>query len=166
MEPLVNKVANSPIVTLDLAALWDSRSVFEVDIAEFLDGGFVLREKSFREKVKAHDWSHCKDTHVGLICSSDAIIPTWAYMFLSSQLRAFAHSVVVGGADKVREQRYIAILEAHDWEEYRDKPVVVKGCSNDVVPATAYAVAEAKLEKVAKKVMYGEPCSTVPIWRR
>ena len=166
MEPIVNRVAKSPIETLDLASLWDGREIVEIDIAEFLDRGFILREKQFRVDVRAHDWSKASDAHVGLVCSTDAIVPTWAYMFLGSILRETAYSVTVGNSDDVRNHYFLVKLNELDWSAYADKPIVVKGCANTIVPENAYALATEKLEQVAKKVMYGEPCSTVPIWRR
>ncbi len=166
MEPIVNKVATSALETFDLASLWDGGSVKLVDISEYLDGGFILREKTFRQQLSETDFSHLEDCHVGIVCSTDALIPVWAYMYIASLLSDLVRSVTVGGEDHVRGDYFTRELQTFDWEKFRDKPVVVKGCANEIVPDRAYALATEKLTGVAKKIMFGEPCSTIPLWRQ
>ncbi len=166
MEPIVNRVAESDIVVYNLEELWDGREIAEVDIAPFLVEGFVLREVPFREAVKAHDWDAYRDRHVAVDCSTDAIIPTWAYMLVASKLDGIAASVALGSAADLIRDHFARALEAEDWARFEGKPVVIKGCGSRVVPTNAYLVATRKLQAVAGKLMYGEPCSSVPLWRR
>lgn len=163
---IVNRVAESDIETFDLAALWDGAEIAEFDLAPLLYRGLVLREKEFREAVKTHDWSAYAGQHVGLYCSTDAIVPTWAWMLLTIRLDGVARSVTVGRTDDVRRSHFARALALMDWTAYRDRIVVVKGCGNATVPVSAFAEAMPHLLRVARKVMYGEPCSSVPLWRR
>lgn len=166
MEPIVNRVEESEITVFNLEDLWDEQPIVELDIEPFLFEGLVVREKDFREKVRAHDWSQYDGTHVAVYCSADAIVPTWAYMLIASKLEGTARSVALGRqADLVRDH-FIRALEQVDWSEYEGIPVVIKGCGSRLVPANAYLVATQKLQAVAGKIMYGEPCSSVPLWRR
>ncbi len=166
MEPIVNRVAESEIEVFNLEALWDGRPVLAFDIAPFLEGGFLLREKEFREAVRSHDWSTYAGAHVAVFCSTDALIPTWAFMLVGTRLEGIAHSIAVGTPDELRRDFFVRALEAFDWSVYTDRIVVVKGCASRLVPANAYALATHKLQHVARKLMYGEPCSSVPLWRR
>ncbi len=166
MEPIVNRVAESEIDVFNLESLWDGRQVLSFDIAPFLEDGVMLREKPFREAVRTHDWSAFAGAHVAVFCSTDAIIPIWAFMLVGSRLDGIAHSVAIGTTDELRRDYFVRALEAFDWSVYTDRIVVVKGCASRLVPANAYAVATRKLQQVARKLMYGEPCSSVPLWRR
>jgi len=166
MEPIVNRVAESDIVVYNLEELWDGKPVAEFDLAPHLVEGLVLREKPFREAMKAYYWAQHRDQHVAVFCSTDAIIPTWAAMLVASKLTGIAASVASGRtADLVRDH-FTRALEAEDWSQYEDRIVVIKGCGSKVVPANAYLIATQKLQGVARKLMYGEPCSSVPLWRK
>ncbi len=166
MEPIRNKVAESDLQVFNLEELWDGRDVAELDIAGFLAEGLVLRERDFRSQVKEFDWEPYRECHVAVTCSTDAIVPTWAYMLIASRLKDIAASTAVGDrADLIRDF-FARALEDVDWETYRDANVVVKGCGSSIVPNNAYLVASSRLQQVASKIMYGEPCSSVPIWRR
>ena len=162
---IVNRVARSGIEVYDLASLWDGRPVLEIDLASFLEGGLVLREKPFRAALSAHDWTAYADAHVGVHCSADAIVPTWAFMLVAARLHS-AGSVVRGRTAEVIRAFYSRTLAAEDWERFSGRIVVVKGCSDRVVPESAYVAAMRELMRVARKVMYGEPCSSVPLWRQ
>lgn len=166
MEPIENTVADSEIEVYNLADLWDDAPITELDISDFLVEGLMLKEKEFREEVKEHDWSQYDGQHVALYCSTDAIVPTWGYMLIASKLHDTARSTTFGRAEDVRDDYYARALEQEDWSQYEDKPVVVKGCGSETVPEMAYVRATQKLQDVARKLMYGEPCSSVPIWRR
>ncbi len=166
MESLENRVADSEIQVFNLADLWDDRAVTEIDIADFLVEGLMLKEKEFRQEVKDHDWSQYEDEHVALYCSTDAIVPTWGYMLVASKLKDIAASTTFGRADDLRREYYVQALDDVDWSAYADNPVVIKGCGSDAVPEMAYVRATQKLQDVARKLMYGEPCSSVPLWRR
>ncbi len=166
MEPIVNRVAESEILVYNLEALWDGQPVVELDLAPFLYKGLVLREKEFREQMKAHDWKAYAGRHVAVFCSADAIVPTWAYMLAGSKLQGLARSVAFGRAADLVREHFVRAIEAEDWLAYTDRIVVVKGCGSKIVPTGAYLLATMKLQNVARKLMYGEPCSSVPIWRR
>lgn len=162
---VVNRVAQSGIIVYDLELLWAGHEIKEVDLAPFLEGGFLLRENPFRAQIAAYDWRGFSGVHVALYCSSDALVPMWAYMLIASNL-SHAKSITMGQrADVIREQFTLA-LEQEDWTKFSDQIVVVKGCGTGIVPESAYARAMAELQTVARKVMFGEPCSSVPIWRR
>jgi hypothetical protein len=166
MDPLENSVADSEIQVFNLADLWDDRPVAEFDISQFLVEGLMLKEKEFRQSVSEHDWTEFDGTHVALYCSTDAIVPTWSYMLIASKLKDTAASTTFGREADLRREYYVRALDAVDWSTYEDRPVVVKGCGSDVVPEAAYVMATQKLQAVARKLMYGEPCSSVPLWRR
>ncbi len=162
---IVNKVQRSGIEVYNLEALWDGAAVVELDISPFLTGGLVLREKDFRRHVSEHDWALYAGRHVAVYCAADAIVPTWAYLLIASKLDQ-ARSVVQGRKADAVCAYFVRALGSEDWERYRDRIVVIKGCGAGVVPASAYVTAMRALIPVARKVMYGEPCSSVPLWRR
>ena len=166
MEPIENRVAQGEIEVYNLADLWDDRPLTELDISTFLVEGLMLKEKEFRKAVDAHDWSQYEDEHIALYCSTDAIVPTWGYMLIASELTDIAASTTVGRADDLLREYYTRALANEDWSAYEDLPVVVKGCGDDLVPEMAYVHALQQLQSVARKLMYGEPCSSVPLWRR
>lgn len=166
MEPIINRVAESDIEVYDLSALWDGGEVVELDVEPFLVEGLILREQVFRERVKAHDWAPYADRHVAVYCSADAIVPVWAYMLIAAKLDGTARSVAFGRKDDLLRDHFTRALEVEEWSRYRDRIVVVKGCGNRIVPTNAYLGAVQKLQQVARKLMYGEPCSSVPLWRR
>ena len=162
---VVNRVAESAIETLDLAALAPPEPA-AFDLAPFLYRGLVLREREFRQSLKDHDWEPYRDAAVAVFCSADALVPTWAYMLVAARLDGVAASVAAGTPEAVRQAALVDALSELDWERYRDVPVVLKGCGNDLVPLDAFVQATRRLQGVAAKVMYGEPCSSVPVWRR
>lgn len=162
---VVNRVAQSGIKVYNLESLWTDSEIQELDLAPFLEEGGLLKEKSFRAQMAAYDWTGLRDVHVAIFCSTDALIPMWAYMLVTSYLTR-SRSITVGRkADVIREQFTLA-LEREDWSRFSDRIVIVKGCGSGVVPQSAYTGAMSELQKVAKKVMFGEPCSSVPVWRR
>lgn len=165
-ENIVNKVAQSGLISFDLAELYPAGDRVVYDIKDNLFHGLILREKDFRDFVKQHDWARYKDKHVAITCSADAIVPTWAYMLLSSKLAPFAATVVFGDLNTLETVLFDRALAGLDIEQYRDQRIVVKGCGDIPVPTAAYAEITARLTAVAKSVMYGEPCSTVPIYKR
>jgi len=166
MEPVINRVAESDIAVYNLEALWDEHPVEELDIAPFLVEGLILREKVFRDHIQAHDWAQYAGRHVAVYCGTDAIVPTWAYMLIASKLEGLARSVAYGRAGDLLRDHYVRALEEEDWSAFEDRIVVIKGCASVLVPTDAYLLATQKLQRVARKLMYGEPCSSVPLWRR
>jgi hypothetical protein len=165
-EDIVNKVAQSGLVSFDLATLYPKGERVEYDIKDNLFMGLMLREKDFREFVKAHDWSLYQDKYVALTCSADAIVPTWAYMLLANRLAPYAAEIVFGDKQVLETILFEKALAKLDVEKYRDQRVVVKGCGDIPVPESAYVGLTRKLTPVVKSLMYGEPCSTVPLYKR
>ncbi len=163
---IVNKVAQSELVVFDLAAVWHSAAIVEIDLAPMLHRGLVLREKAFRDAVAALDTGLYVGKHVALFCSTDAIVPTWAWMLLATHLDSAVETITVGRAEDVRREVFTRALDAVDWSVYDNRIVVVKGCGGAGVPTSAYVQATSKLMRVARKLLYGEPCSSVPLWRR
>jgi len=165
-EEIVNRVAQSKLVTFDLEELYPpgKRSLF--DIKDWLFEGLILKEKDFREKANGYDWSQYQDNYVALTCSSDAIIPGWAFLFLASKLKPYVKKVVVGDLETLETSIYQEILQHLDTSSFVDKPVIIKGCSHKPVPQNAYIFAIEKIQEVAKSVMYGEACSSVPLYKR
>lgn len=161
-----NRVAESAILSFDLAKFYPSGERVLYDIKENLFQGLLLREKDFREFVKNHDWSQYQGKHVAIYCSADAIVPTWAYMLLATKLSPYAATVVFGNLEALESVLFDRALETLDLEPYRDQRVVVKGCGEIPVPVSAYVSLTAKLTAIAKSVMYGEPCSTVPLFKK
>jgi hypothetical protein len=166
MEPVVNKVAQSPIKVFNLEDLWDGGDVVEFDLAPFLDHGLILREKQFRESIKSYDWSNFVGKHVALHCSTDAIVPVWAYMLVASRLDGIAASSSLGSTEDLVRERFAESMARLDWSAYEDAIVVVKGCGSSIVPGSAYVAVIQRLQQVARKLMFGEPCSSVPLWRK
>lgn len=166
MDEIINRVANSSLVTFDLEQLHvpGERAVY--DIKDHLFQGLILREKDFREHVKNHSWPEYQDKLVSIVCTADAVVPTWAYMLLAVALRPYAKRIFFGTAEELERELFHEKLSTIDWEQYRDAKVVVKGCSDVHVPVSAYVEATAKLSGVASSIMYGEPCSTVPIFKK
>jgi len=163
---VVNRVADSAIETFDLESLWGGGEIVEFDIAPFLFQGLIVKEREFRASVKAQDWSAFTGKHVAIFSSVDTIIPTWAYMLIASRLDSFASSVSLGRSDDLSSSYYTARLAEFDFSKYKDRIVVVKGCGSGIVPVSAYVDATQRLQKVAKKLMFGEACSSVPLWRK
>jgi len=166
MEPIVNKVAESAIEVFDLESLWDGREVVVLDMKPFLYEGLILREKPFRAMVREYDWSAYTDHHVAITAPGETIIPTWVFMLVASRLEPYAASVTVGSTETAAARVFSRALADVDFERYRDAMVVVKGCGSGIVPISTYSDAMTALQQVASKLMYGEPCSSVALWRR
>ena len=165
-ENIVNKVASSGLVTFNLELYYDQGERVVYDIKENLFHGLMLREKDFREFIKAHDWVSYTGKNVAVICSADAIVPTWAYMLLANKLKPFANEVVFGDLDTLEAVLFSKALAKVDLSVYQDARVVVKGCADIDVPVSAYVEITSLLTPVVRSIMYGEPCSTVPIFKR
>ncbi|WP_029033927.1 DUF2480 family protein [Salinimicrobium terrae] len=165
-EEIVNRVANSKLVTIDLEELYPAGERVVFDIKDWLLEGLVLREKDFRATAKAYDWSQYEGKYVALTCSTDAIIPGWAYMLLSTYLVSFAKKAVVGNLETLETVLYTEVLKELDVSKYSDLPVIIKGCSRKPVPQNAYLLLINKLQPVARSIMYGEACSSVPLFKK
>lgn len=165
-EEIINRVAQSQLVTIDLEDYYPEGKRVLLDIRDWLHDGFVLREKEFRASITEHDWSQYKDSFVAIYCSTEAIVPGWAYMLIACNLQPIAKKVVQGTLEELETSIYQPIIDNLDISGYKDKPVIIKGCSNKPVPQNAYLWITNRLLPVAKSVMYGEACSSVPIFKR
>lgn len=166
METIVNKVAESGIITLDLAEYFPKAEIKSFDLKPFLFREMILREKDYRAALQAFDWEEYRDKIVAIHCSVDAIIPLWAYMLASTYLEVVASDIYFGTPDEAQKQVVLKNLGAIPADEYTDKRVVVKGCGDMAIPEYAYVEITKKLRPVVKSLMYGEPCSTVPIYKK
>ncbi|MEO7082234.1 MAG: DUF2480 family protein [Flavobacteriales bacterium] len=162
---IINKVASSGILTLDLEELYPRGERIVFDIAPLLWQGIALKEKDFREALKDHDWSQYRGKYVSVHCSEDAIIPTWAYMLVATYLQPQAAFVTQGNAEQMERAVFTRFVQDLDVEPYRGARIVVKGCSKLPVPLNAYVELSAKLLPEVKSLMFGEPCSTVPLYK-
>ncbi|MCF0043513.1 DUF2480 family protein [Dyadobacter fanqingshengii] len=165
-EEIVNRVAVSGIVSLDLEELYHSGERVLYDIKDNLWQGMILKEKDFREFLKAHDWTQYQGKNVAIICSEDAIVPTWAYMLLAVQLEPYANAVVFGDLNALEDKLFADAISKLNISEFEGKRVVVKGCSKVPVPISAYVEVSRLLKPIVQSLMFGEPCSTVPLYKK
>lgn len=163
---LINRVANSQLITINLEDFLSNLPVVVFDIKDQLYMGLMLKEGDFRSFLKAHDWQQYADKAVTITCTTDAIVPTWAYMLVATYLSPVAKFIYFGTEADLQQQMLKHNLDTLDIEQYRDQKVVIKGCFNKSVPVWAYVDLTKRLTGVAQKIMYGEPCSTVPLYKR
>ena len=162
---IVNRVANSKLKVIDLEDFYPSGARISLDIKDWLWEGLVLREKEFRAFVKGHDWSQYQNAYVALFCSTDAIIPDWAYMLISLKLQNIARLSVIGNPSDIESLLYAEIISSLDLSDYNDTPVIIKGCSKVDIPQSAYTLLISKIQPIVKSLMFGEACSTVPLYK-
>jgi len=165
-DEIVNRVAESGLVTIDLEDFYPKEELKIFDLKEYLFRGLIIKEKDFREALKNVDWSGYANANVALTCTADAIIPVWAYMLAASYLQPFAKNIVLGDEKKLIETLLFKNISQLNAADFADKRVVIKGCGEIPIPESAYAHITAVLLSHAKSIMYGEPCSTVPIYKR
>ncbi len=165
-DAIVNKVAQSGLVTLDLEEWYPEGKRVAYDIKDNLFMGMILKEKDFRAFLKEHDWSQYQDTFVAVYCSEDAIVPLWAYMLLGIHLEPYAKKVVFGSLEDLDISLYRDLFDNIDWNEYQDARVVVKGCSDKNIPTAVYMDLVSHLKPRVRSLMFGEPCSTVPLFKQ
>ena len=163
---IVNRVEKSGLMTIDLDEIKLPNNIFEIDIRKWLFEGLFLKEKDFRNNIKEHNWSTYTDAYVYVHCSSDAIIPTWAYMLISSRLENFTDLVIIGNEKKFFEKYFEDTLNSIDYSIYEGKSVIIKGCSEKKIPISAYHILTTKLKPLAKSIMFGEACSAVPVFKK
>lgn len=166
MEGIVNRVANSGIITFNLEDYYHLGERVIYDVKNNLFQEIVLKEKDFRTFIKENDWSLYKDKNVAIICSVDAIVPTWAYMLLASALEPYCNKIVFGDLSNLEQALFQQALSMIHWNEYENTRVVIKGCGNKAIPTFAYVELTLLLKNKVKTLMYGEPCSTVPIFKK
>ncbi|MER3471921.1 MAG: hypothetical protein C4330_11530 [Chitinophagaceae bacterium] len=165
-DVLVNKVTNSGLITLDLKAYLPKTEIQIFDLKDHLFMGLILKEKDFREALKGIDWEQYKEQYVTITCSVDAIIPVWAFMLVASYLEPVAKDIYLGTKEEFYKYLVLKNLSAINKEEYNDQRVVVKGCGETFIDNYAYTEITKQLRPVVKSIMYGEPCSTVPIYKK
>ena len=163
---IVNRVSNSPLVTFDLEELYTPGERILFDIKNLLFQELILREKDFRDFIKSHDWSQYTDKYVAITCSADAVVPTWAYMLLTASLQPHTSIVIFGSIQDLETTLFKNTLDKIDWKRFTNAKVVIKGCSKVAVPISAYIDVTNRLLPVASSIMFGEPCSTVPVFKK
>ena len=165
-QPLVNRVAQSGLVTIDLEELYPAGEIVAFDLKDYLFMGMILKEKDFREALKALDWSQYQGKNLAVFCSADAIIPVWAYMLVATYAAPFANDIAQTTPEQFVETSFIKKLASLDVSDYEGKRLVIKGCSDKPVPPSAYLEITRRLQPMALSIMYGEPCSTVPVYKK
>lgn len=165
MDQIINKVASSGIVSIDLEDFYLEGERVLFDIKPHLFHELILKEKDFREFIKTNNWSEYQDKLVGIVCTADAIVPTWAYMLISLALEPFAKAVFFGNLNEMEALLFAEKLSQLDPNLYKDARVVIKGCGDKAIPTNAFVQLSAKLKPFVKSIMYGEPCSTVPLYK-
>ncbi|WP_068597806.1 DUF2480 family protein [Vaginella massiliensis] len=166
MDEIINKVAQSGLVNLDLEEFYPDGKRIVFDLKDWLYEEIILKEKDFRENLKKHDWSQYQDAYVAMSCSVDAIVPSWAYMLVLTYLQPYAKKVIFGDLADLDVLLYHDIIENLPIDEYVDQRIIIKGCSRKPVPENAYIELINKLQPVAKSLMFGEACSTVPLFKK
>lgn len=166
MAEIVNKIQQSGLIQLDLASFKPKETIETIDLKQNLWQELALKEKDFREFVKENDWTQYEGKVVGVYCSADAIIPTWAFMLVISKLQEHGVVAFVGDKAEVEKQLILSNIAAIDLEKYTDGRLIIKGCSDVAHPAFAMSELVKRLQPVSKSIMYGEPCSTVPVYKR
>ena len=165
-EPFINKVAESGIITLDPSTHIPVGETKVFDMKDHLFMGLILKEKDFREALKNLDWDQYRDKNVALTCSADAIIPVWAYMLVASNLQPVAKEIVMGDEEELHRQLFLKNISKINTDDFADKRVVIKGCGETPIGDFVYMELTKLLRPVAKSIMYGEPCSTVPVYKK
>jgi len=165
-KPLVNRVAASGLITINLEEFFPTEELVVFDLKNYLFKELILREKDFRTALKEHDWKQYADKHLLVHCSTDAIIPVWAYMLVTAYAAPHALSIFNGDKTAFYQHYFNKTLQDFSAEQYDGKRIVIKGCSNKPVPVSAYVELTRQLQPFAQSIMYGEPCSTVPIFKR
>lgn len=165
-DAIINKVAESGLITLDLEVFYPQKEIVPFDIKDYLFMGLILKEKDFRTALSELNWEEYRDKHVAIFCSADAIVPMWAYMLVSSNLSGVNATINFGTVDEMRKRLFIKNIETLNAADFAEKRVVVKGCGDLPIGEFAYVYITAKLAPVVRSLMYGEPCSTVPVFKR
>ncbi len=166
MGEIVNKIKQSKLETVDLETFLEGETLSVIDIKPFLFKEMLLKEEKFRSHLEEHDWSQYNDHWLAVKCSSDAIIPAWAWMLTTAYAQPYVKDVIVGDEEDLRMELLKQRIARYDWEKYQGRFVLLKGCSKQKIPAGAYLEATKRLIPVVNKLMYGEACSNVPVYRK
>lgn len=165
-DTIINRVAQSALIQLDLETFYPSGKRTLLDIAQWLEEGFLLREKEFRAQLKAHNWNQYQDHFVALHCSTQAIVPAWATLLITTYLTPIAQKIVEGDLSQLENALYADWMATFDWSSFKDKPVMIKGCAEKPIPENVLVQVVQKLQPLAKSLFYGEACSSVPLWKK
>lgn len=165
-DVIINKIAASGIITIDLEEYYPKEEIVSFDLKPFLFMEMILKEKDFRQQLKEVNWEQYRDKYVAVFCSSDAIIPRWAFMLIASYLQPIAKDLIAGSKDELINRLMIKNLETIDFAAFQGKRVVIKGCGDIDISASAYLEITKRLLPYAQSIMYGEPCSTVPVFKK
>lgn len=164
-EEIINRVAKSKLITLDLEDFYPEGQRIVLDIKDWLFQELILKEKDFRDSIANHNWEQYQNSYVALTCSSDAIIPSWAYLLITTRLNDYAKKVIVGNLELLETVIYQEVIQQLNTSEFTNKPVIIKGCTNKPIPTSAYTLLVQKIQSVTKTIMFGEACSTVPLYK-
>ncbi len=165
-DEIKNRVAESNLITFDLEDFYPEGKRIEIDISHFLFEGMLLKEKDFRASVKNHNWEQYQGSYIALSNNNEALIPAWAFMLLTTQLNSIAKNVTIGNKTQLENSIFSKIIDSLDISDYINKPIIIKGCSNKPIPENAYIQLIQKLQPVARSIMYGEACSSVPLFKK
>jgi hypothetical protein len=165
-EAIVNRVQQSGLISIDLEDYYHPGEKILFDIKDYLYEGIVLKEKDFRLFLKEHNWEQYENKNVAICCSADAIVPTWAYMLVTEKLKSYAHIIIFGSLNDLHAKIFSEGIAAINLDSYKESKVVVKGCSKMEVPVSAYVELTSKLLPMVSSLMFGEPCSTVPVYKQ
>ena len=165
-DQIINKVAESGLITIDLEEYFPKEEILIFDLRTFLFMELILKEKEFRASLQELDWNQYKDKIVAVTCTADAVIPVWAYMLVASSLQPFAKEIVFGNREEALKQSFIKNINSINLSEFNDKRIVVKGCGDKSIGEFAYLEITKLLRPVVTSIMYGEPCSTVPVYKK
>ena len=163
---IVNRIAESALITFDLEDLYQIGERKSIDLSQWLYEGLILKEKEYRAHLNAHEWSSYQDQFISLHCSTEAILPAWAFLLLTTYLQPFARKVVIGSIQDLEVQLFSEEIQLLDVTPFKDKPVIIKGCSDKTVPQDAYVKLITRLQPVVKSLFFGEACSSVPLYKR
>ena len=164
-DQIINRVSNSPLLTIDLEEFRPEGIRLFFDLKQILEDNLIVRENKIRQFIKEHDWHQYSNKFVAVGCSSEAILPFWANLLIVNALNPYVKKVIIGNMAELEIVLFEKVLNELDFSKYQDKPVIIKGCSDSSIPHSAYSFLINKLQGIAKKISYGEACSSVPIWK-
>lgn len=165
-DEIINRVSKSPLITLDLEDFYPSGNRIVFDLKDWLYEELILKEKDFRENLSNHDWTQYNNAYVAITCTADAIVPSWAYMLVATYLTNHAKRVIQGTIQELDLILYTELIQELDISEYTDKKMIIKGCAKKPVPPSAYILLIERLQPIANSLMFGEACSTVPLYKK
>lgn len=166
MDEIINKVEKSGLISLDLEDFYPKEPRMLFDLKDYLYEGLVLREKEFRKNLSKLDWKMYENAYVAVTCTSDAIVPSWSYLLIANYLTGVAKLISFGTIEDLERDIFTEIIDKMDVDNYNDKKIIIKGCSRKPVPQNAYLLLIQKLKPIASSLMFGEACSTVPIFKK